>query len=62
VQKAAAAGVPAVASISAPTSLAVDLARAAGIALAGFVRGGGMNVYAHAERLTAGVAVPAHDR
>jgi FdhD protein len=55
VQKAAAAGVPAVASISAPTSLAVDLARAAGIALAGFVRGGAMNVYAHPERLAANV-------
>jgi FdhD protein len=55
VQKAAAAGVPAIASISAPTSLAVDLASSAGIALAGFVRGGAMNVYAHAERL-----VPAH--
>lgn len=51
VQKAAAAGIPAVASISAPTSLAVDLAGSAGIALAGFVRNGSMNVYAHAERL-----------
>jgi FdhD protein len=51
VQKAAAAGVPAVASISAPTSLAVDLAGAAGLTLAGFVRGGAMNVYAHPERL-----------
>jgi FdhD protein len=51
VQKAAAAGVPAVASISAPTSLAVDLACSAGIVLAGFVRGGAMNVYAHPERL-----------
>jgi FdhD protein len=51
VQKAAAAGIPAVASISAPTSLAVDLAQSAGIALAGFVRGGAMNVYTHAERL-----------
>ncbi len=51
VQKAAAAGVPAVASISAPTSLAVDLAAFAGITLAGFVRGRAMNVYAHAGRL-----------
>jgi FdhD protein len=52
VQKAAAAAVPAVASISAPTSLAVDLAASAGITLAGFVRGGAMNVYAHPERLS----------
>ncbi len=59
VQKAAAAAVPAVASISAPTSLAVDLATAAGIVLAGFVRGGSMNVYAHSERL---VALPSHER
>lgn len=52
VQKAAAAGLAAVASISAPTSLAVDLAGEAGIVLAGFVRGRSMNVYAHAERLS----------
>lgn len=51
VQKAAAASVPAIASISAPTSLAVDLAARAGITLAGFVRNGSMNVYAHPERL-----------
>jgi len=56
VQKAAAAGVPAVASVSAPSSLAVDLARSAGVALLGFVRGERMNVYAHGERL--GLAGP----
>lgn len=51
VQKAWIGGVPVVAAVSAPTSLAVDLADAAGIALLGFVRGASLNIYTHTARI-----------
>ncbi|MBX3206567.1 MAG: formate dehydrogenase accessory sulfurtransferase FdhD [Labilithrix sp.] len=51
VQKALSAGLPVVASVSAPSSLAIDLARRANVTLAGFVRGGAMTIYAGRDRI-----------
>ena len=50
-QKALAAGVPVVAAIGAPSSLAIDLAEKSGQTLVAFIRGATMNAYAGIERL-----------
>jgi len=51
VQKAVAAGIPIVIGVSAASSLAVDVARRAGVTLVGFARGGEFFVYAGGDRV-----------
>jgi FdhD protein len=51
VQKAAAAGIPILGAVSAPSSLAVELAEEVGMTLVGFLRESNFNVYAHQERI-----------
>lgn len=56
-QKALMAGIPFLASVSAPSSLAADLAQEAGITLVGFLRGSSMVVYTRPERVLVKVSV-----
>lgn len=58
-QKALAAGVPIVAAVSAPSSLAAEFARDSGQTLVGFLRGERMNIYAGAGRVRRAGSIPA---
>lgn len=51
VQKAAVAGIPVIAAVSAPSSLAVEAAQRLGVTVCGFVRGDTYNIYSHPQRV-----------
>ena len=51
-QKAVMAGIPVMAAVSAPSSLAVDLATQSGLTLVAFLRGDSMNIYSRRDRIT----------
>lgn len=53
VQKSLLAGIPIIAAVSAPSSLAIELAESANITLCGFVRGPRFNIYTHPGRINA---------
>jgi FdhD protein len=58
VQKAFLGGIPLIAAVSAPSSLAIELAQQAGITLLGFVRGDRFNLYTHPERVSLTYPLP----
>ncbi|AKA73023.1 formate dehydrogenase accessory sulfurtransferase FdhD [Saccharolobus solfataricus] len=51
VSKGIKAGIPIICGISAPTSLAIEIAEEAGLTLIGFLRGKSLNIYTHSERI-----------
>lgn len=62
VQKAAVAGAPILAAVSAPSDLAVEAAERLGVTLVGFLRGDGFNIYARPDRVAVGRAQGSYGR